>query len=124
MTTTKAANRVATQVPEPDVPSILNAIYAFEVTNHDAWLEGIVAAVEECVPHAMRAHSSLLRWRGVEPPELVALAPHGHMTPEVRASFDPGFMSAVLSLGKVNLAAPVLAEGHWGSLPQFVKAGL
>jgi hypothetical protein len=69
-----------TRVPEPDVPSILNAIYAFEVTDHSAWLAGVAAVAEKCVPHAMTAHSSLLRWRGNEAPDFIALAPRDHMT--------------------------------------------
>ena len=111
-------------VPEPDVGSLLNAIYAFEVADHCAWLAGVGAAAEASVPHAMGAHTLLMRWRNPEAPEVIALAPHDHMTGEVRRSLEPAFTRAVASLGTVALAAPVLAAGHVGLLPQFVSKGL
>lgn len=121
----KASKTSTTRVPEPDAATLLNAIYAFEIADHDAWLEGVAVAAEKCVPHAMRAHSSLLRWRGSEPPEFVAAGRRQDITPEVRrAVVDPVFARAVMSLGTINLAAPVLAQGHLGTLPHFVKAGV
>jgi DNA-binding CsgD family transcriptional regulator len=112
------------KVPEPDVSSLLNAIYAFEIVDHAAWLTGVTTAASACVPHSMSAHSALLRYRA-DVPDFVAIAPHNHMTNEVRrAVSDPAFARVVSSFGTVGLAAPALAQGHLGSLPQFVKEGL
>lgn len=113
------------KVPEPDVRSLLDAIYSFDVKDASEWCERVGAAAERSVPGALRAHCALLRWRGTDPPDFIALGPQRDMSEPVRRSIsEPTFARAVMAMGTVNLAAPVLARGHVGPLPHFVAAGV